>query len=99
MDTVSAGCRFAGSRPDDSGVYYLLSNDVRDRWLRTSLDYLLTSLEDAATFGPAILRWDLYGIRGADVTTLRDGNVVAARGAIPAHYNNAVCSIWTSTWA
>ncbi len=84
------GVRFAGSRPDDSGVYYLLSVEARDGWVRTAVRYLLTSFLQAGAFGPAVVRWDLYGIRGADVKTLRDGNVVAAQGVIPQHYNNMV---------
>lgn len=83
-----AGVRLAGTRPDDSGVYYLLSDEVRERWLVIALRYLLTTLEHAAAFGPAAVRWNLYGIRGAEVITMHSGNRVAARGLIPAHYNN-----------
>jgi hypothetical protein len=85
-----AGVRFAGMRPDDSGIYYLLSDEVRDRWLSHAVEHLLGRLEDIAAFGPALIRWDLYGIRGADVTTLRDGNTVSSKGVIPSHYNNMV---------
>lgn len=88
--TGLGGVRYAESRPDDSGVFYLLSDHVRDRWLVTALGYLFGSLEQAGVVGPALLRWDLYGIRGADVTTVRDGNIVAAQGVIPPHYQNAV---------
>lgn len=84
------GVRFAGERPDDSGVFYLLSHQIRDRWLVMALDYVFESLGEAGAIGPAALRWDLYGVRGADVTTVRNGNVVAAHGVIPAHYNNMV---------
>lgn len=85
-----AGVRFAGMRPDDSGIYYLLSSEVRDRWLTVALKHMVGRLEDIAAFGPALVRWDLYGIRRADVTTLRDGNIVSTKGAIPPHYNNMV---------
>jgi hypothetical protein len=84
------GVRLAGERPDDSGIFYLLSNEVRDRWLVTGLEYLFDALDEAGAFGPAVLRWNLHGIRGADVTTVRDRNVVAAQGVIPAHYDNMV---------
>jgi len=84
------GVRFAGERPDDSGIFYLLSGQARDQWLTTALEYLFGCLAEAGVFGPAAVRWDLYGIRGADVTTLRDGNVVAAQGVIPSHYNNMI---------
>jgi hypothetical protein len=85
-----AGVRFAGMRPDDSGIYYLLSDETRDRWLSLALEHLVGRLEDIAAFGPALVRWDLYGIRGAEVTTLRNGHVVSAKGFIPSHYNNMV---------
>lgn len=84
------GVRLAGQRPDDSGILYLLSNEVRDRWLETALEYIFDALDEAGAFGPAALRWDLYGIRGADVTTVRDRNVVAAQGVIPPYYNNMI---------
>ena len=84
------GVRFAGERPDDSGIFYLLSNQIRDRWMVMAFEYLLRCLTEAAAFGPAAVRWHLYGVRGADVTTVRDGNVVAAQGVIPPHYNNMV---------
>ncbi|HEX7143777.1 MAG TPA: ATP-binding protein [Gaiellaceae bacterium] len=84
------GVRFAGERPDDSGIFYLLSGQARDHWLVIALEYLFGCLANAAVFGPAAVRWDLYGIRGADVTTVRDRNVVAAQGVIPAHYNNMI---------
>lgn len=84
------GVRFAGERPDDSGIFYLLSNEVRDRWLVIGLEYIFDTLDEAGAFGPAVLRWDLYGIRGADVTTVRDRNVVAAQGVIPPHYDNRI---------
>ncbi len=84
------GVRFAGERPDDSGVFHLLSHQVRDSWLVMALDYAFECLGEAGAVGPAALRWDLYGVRGADVTTVRNGNVVAAQGVIPAHYNNMV---------
>ena len=63
---------------------------MRDRWLVPALEYLFESLGEAEAFGPAAVRWDLYGVRGADVTTVRDGNVVAAQGVIPPHYDNMV---------
>ena len=84
------GVRLAGERPDDSGIFYLLSNEVRDRWLVTGLEYIFGALDEAGALGLAVLRWDLYGIRGADVTTVRDRNVVAAQGVIPSHYNNMI---------
>ena len=84
------GVRFAGERPDDSGIFYLLSSDTRDRWLVTALEHLWTCLSEAGVAGAALIRWDLYGIRGADVTTVRNRNIVAARGVIPPHYNNIV---------
>jgi hypothetical protein len=84
------GVRLAGARPDDCGLFYLLSSVVRDRYLEPALTYMLECLDAAAAFGPAAVRWDLYGVRNADVTTVRNGNVVAAQGTVPAHYNNAV---------
>lgn len=85
------GVRVAGERPDDSGVYYLLSAEARDRWLSFALAYLLDFLEQADAFGPVLVRWDLYGVRDADVTTTRpNSNVVEASGQISSHHGNAV---------
>jgi Putative DNA-binding domain len=84
------GVRLAGMRPDASGVYYLLSDEVRDGWLSVGLEYLLGTLESIGAFGTAIVRWDLYGIRQADVIGVNANNVVVSRGAIPPHYNNMV---------
>ena len=47
-----AGVRLGGQRPDDSGVYYLMSVDARDRWLQIALDFLLGALEGAGAYGP-----------------------------------------------
>jgi hypothetical protein len=85
-----AGVRFAGQRPDDSGIYYLLSNEVRDQWVEVALAFLLRGLEHAGAFGPAIVRWDLHGVRAADVTTVRDDRVVLAQGVIPQRHHNMV---------
>jgi hypothetical protein len=87
-ETGLAGVRSGGQRPDDSGVYYLISLDVRDRWLQIALDFLLGLLERAGAYGPAVLRWDLHGIRSADVLTVREDNVVLAQGGIADRYNN-----------
>ncbi len=85
------GVRLAGERPDASGVYYLLSAEARDRWLRVALAYLLDFLEQADAFGPVLVRWDLYGVRDADVTTTRsNSNSVEASGQIPSDHGNAV---------
>lgn len=83
-----AGVRFGGQRPDDSGIYYLISLDTRDRWLQTALEFLLGSLERAGAYGPSVMRWDLYGIHSAAVMTVREDHVVLAQGIIPDHYNN-----------
>ena len=88
--TGIGGVRLAGSRPDNSGIFYLLSNEARDLWLQTSVEYLLAALDAAEVGGPVAMRWDLYGVRGADVTTVRGGNTVAAQGVIPDHYQNTV---------
>jgi hypothetical protein len=84
------GVRLAGERPDDSGVFYLLSDQVRDTWLAMKLRYVFACVLEAGAVGPAALRRDLYGVRGADVTTVVNDRVVAAQGVIPAHYNNMV---------
>lgn len=86
----AAFVRLAGERPDDSGIFYLLSNQARNRWLVTGLEYIFGALDEAGAFRPAVLRWDLYGIRGADVTTVRDRDVIASQGVIPSHYNNMI---------
>jgi hypothetical protein len=84
------GVQLAGERPDDSGIFSMLSHQVRDQWLVTALEYLFSCLNESSAFGLAVLRWNLYGTHGADVTTVRDRNTVAAQGFIPPHYDNMV---------
>src|SRR5688500_17678076 len=52
----------AGSKAGDTFTFY--AEQLRDRWLRPGLAYLVEALWESGVVGPAVLRLDLQGVRG-----------------------------------